>query len=88
MVFVSAVNTLNTPADTFLQFPSARRPRKRGAFRDYREVTGVNKGEIVGLVGDSGCSYFSSISFPDVVHAGIRVSKLGNSSAVLASLGR
>ena len=29
---------------------------------------------------DSGCSYFSSLSFPDVVHVGIRAAKLGNSS--------
>jgi len=36
--------------------------------------------EVVGFVVDSGCSYFSPVSFPDLVHAGIRVSKLGNSS--------
>ena len=40
----------------------------------------IHGGEVVGFVVDSGCSYFSSISFPDLVHAGIRVSKLGNSS--------
>ena len=26
------------------------------------------------------CQYFASITFPDVVHAGLRVAKLGNSS--------
>lgn len=43
-------------------------------------VLDIHHGDIVGFVVDSGCSYFSSISFPDIVHAGIRVAKLGNSS--------
>jgi acyl-CoA thioester hydrolase len=34
----------------------------------------------VGLVVDTGCSYFSPISFPDTIHVGMRVAKLGNSS--------
>ena len=29
---------------------------------------------------DSGCAYFSPVSFPGVVHVGVRVAKLGNSS--------
>ena len=45
-----------------------------------RGVLDIHKGEIVGFVVDSGCSYYSSLSFPDVVHVGIRVAKLGNSS--------
>jgi acyl-CoA thioester hydrolase len=45
-----------------------------------RGVLDIHKGEVVGFVVDSGCSYFSSISFPDVIHAGIRVARLGNSS--------
>ena len=45
-----------------------------------RGVLDIHKGDIVGFVVDSGCAYFSSISFPDVIHAGIRVAKLGNSS--------
>lgn len=45
-----------------------------------RGVLDIHHGDVVGFVVDSGCSYFSSISFPDVVHAGIRVAKLGNSS--------
>jgi acyl-CoA thioester hydrolase len=45
-----------------------------------RGVLDIHHDRIVGLVVDSGCSYFSSVSFPDVVHAGIRVAKLGNSS--------
>jgi acyl-CoA thioester hydrolase len=45
-----------------------------------RGVLDIHHGEVVGFVVDSGCAYFSSISFPDTVHAGIRVTKLGNSS--------
>ena len=45
-----------------------------------RGVLDIHQGEVVGFVVDSGCSYFSSVSFPDVVHVGIRVEKLGNSS--------
>jgi acyl-CoA thioester hydrolase len=45
-----------------------------------RGVLDIHKDEVVGFVVDSGYSYFSSIAFPDVVHAGIRVAKLGNSS--------
>jgi acyl-CoA thioester hydrolase len=45
-----------------------------------RGVLDIHQGEVVGFVVDSGCSYFSPIAFPDLVHAGIRVSKLGNSS--------
>jgi acyl-CoA thioester hydrolase len=43
-------------------------------------VLDIHHGEVVGFVVDSGCSYFAPLAFPDVVHAGIRVSKLGNSS--------
>lgn len=45
-----------------------------------RGVLDIHRGEIVGFVVDSGCSYFSPIAFPDTVHVGIRVDKLGNSS--------
>ncbi|WP_375739382.1 acyl-CoA thioesterase [Pseudomonas boanensis] len=34
----------------------------------------------VGLVVETGCSYFSSIAFPDIVRAGLRVARLGTSS--------
>lgn len=40
----------------------------------------LDNGEIVGLVVETGCSYFSEIRFPDRVAAGIRISRLGNSS--------
>jgi acyl-CoA thioester hydrolase len=45
-----------------------------------RGVLDIHQGEVVGFVADSGCSYFSSISFADTIHAGIRAAKLGNSS--------
>jgi len=43
-------------------------------------VLDIHNGEVVGFVVDSGCSYFRPIAFPDTVHVGIRVAKLGNSS--------
>jgi acyl-CoA thioester hydrolase len=43
-------------------------------------VLDIHSDEVVGMVVDTGCSYFSSISFPDTVHAGVRVAKIGNSS--------
>jgi acyl-CoA thioester hydrolase len=45
-----------------------------------RGVLDIYQDPVVGLVVDSGCSYFSSVAFPDVVHVGVRVAKLGNSS--------
>lgn len=45
-----------------------------------RGVLDIHHDPVVGYVVDSGCSYFTSIAFPDLVHAGIRVTKLGNSS--------
>jgi acyl-CoA thioester hydrolase len=35
---------------------------------------------VVSLVVASGCEYFSPLAFPDVVHCGLRVASLGNSS--------
>ena len=34
----------------------------------------------VGLVVETGCSYFAPITFPDNIDAGLRVTKIGNSS--------
>jgi acyl-CoA thioester hydrolase len=45
-----------------------------------RGVLDIHADKAVGLVVDTGCSYFSSVSFPDMVHVGVRVAKLGNSS--------
>lgn len=49
-------------------------------FLIQRGVLDIHTDEVVGLVVDTGCSYFSSVSFPDTVHVGVRVARLGNSS--------
>ncbi|WP_306225412.1 acyl-CoA thioesterase [Bosea beijingensis] len=36
--------------------------------------------DIVGLVAETGCTYFESVAFPETVEAGIAVERLGNSS--------
>lgn len=36
--------------------------------------------EIVGLVVETGCTYFESVAFPETVEAGIAVERLGNCS--------
>jgi acyl-CoA thioester hydrolase len=43
-------------------------------------VLDVAASEIVGLVVETGCSYFESVAFPDALEAGIAVLKLGRSS--------
>ena len=43
-------------------------------------VLDIGKSTVIGLVVETQCEYFASIAFPDVVHAGLRVAKLGNSS--------
>ena len=40
----------------------------------------MEKSPVFGVVVETGCRYLRSIAFPDVVHAGMRVTKLGNSS--------
>ena len=45
-----------------------------------RGVLDIHKDDVVGFVVETGCSYFNSISFPDLIHVGVRVAKLGNSS--------
>jgi len=40
----------------------------------------IENSKVIGLVVETQCQYFASITFPDVVHAGLRVAKLGNSS--------
>lgn len=43
-------------------------------------VLDIEKSTVIGLVVETQCRYFASITFPDIVHAGLRVAKLGNSS--------
>lgn len=45
-----------------------------------RDVLDFAGGEQVGLVVETGCRYFAEMAFPDVVTAGIRVTRLGTSS--------
>ena len=40
----------------------------------------IEKSEVIGLVVETQCRYFSPITFPSKVHAGLRVAHLGNSS--------
>lgn len=41
----------------------------------------IHHGDQIGLAVESGCRYFAELKFPDVVIAGIRIAKLGSSSA-------
>ncbi|WP_234745194.1 acyl-CoA thioesterase [Burkholderia sp. WTPI3] len=45
-----------------------------------RGVLDIATSPVIGLVVDTRCTYFSSIGFPDVVHVGVKVVHLGNSS--------
>ncbi|MGE0627307.1 MAG: acyl-CoA thioesterase [Hyphomicrobiaceae bacterium] len=40
----------------------------------------IERSEVVGLVVETQCRYFSPIAFPSLVHAGLRVTHIGNSS--------
>ncbi len=43
-------------------------------------VLDIERSTIIGLVVETKCNYFTPVTFPDLVHAGLRVEKLGNSS--------
>jgi acyl-CoA thioester hydrolase len=43
-------------------------------------VLDIETSGVIGLVIETRCNYFRPVTFPDVVHAGLRVAKLGNSS--------
>jgi acyl-CoA thioester hydrolase len=43
-------------------------------------VLDIHASPVIGLVVETQCRYFSSIAFPDEIHAGLRVARLGNSS--------
>jgi len=40
----------------------------------------IGKSETIGLVVETGCNFFAPVSFPDVIHGGLRVAKIGTSS--------
>lgn len=44
------------------------------------QVLDIVASPVIGLVVETQCNYFSPVTFPDVVHAGLRVARLGNSS--------
>lgn len=46
-----------------------------------RGVLDIATSQVIGLVVETGCSYFASIAFPEKIEAGLRVTKLGNTSA-------
>ncbi len=43
-------------------------------------VLDIHQGETIGLVVETQCSYFAPLAFPQLVEAGIRVARLGESS--------
>jgi acyl-CoA thioester hydrolase len=40
----------------------------------------IHKGTVVGIVAETQCRFFRSFAYPEVVDAGLRVGRLGNSS--------
>ena len=40
----------------------------------------IERSEVIGLVVETHCNYFASVTFPDVVQAGLRVARLGSTS--------
>ncbi len=45
-------------------------------------VLDIENSPVIGLVVETHCQYFSPVAFPDVVHAGLRVVRLGNTSVI------
>ena len=45
-----------------------------------RGVLDLAGSETFGVVVETGCRYFSSIAFPEILEIGVRVAKIGNSS--------
>jgi acyl-CoA thioester hydrolase len=43
-------------------------------------VLDIEGSEVIGLVVETQCRYFSELSFPQTVHTGLRVARLGTSS--------
>lgn len=50
------------------------------AYLIQQGVLDIHHGQTIGLVVETQCNYFSPLAFPQVVHAGIRVARLGKSS--------
>ncbi len=45
-----------------------------------RNVLDVLKSEAIGFVIETQCKYFSPIAYPDLIHVGLKVTHVGNSS--------
>jgi acyl-CoA thioester hydrolase len=45
-----------------------------------RGLLDVEKGDVIGLVVETGCHYFEPLTYPETVTAGLRVAHVGNSS--------
>lgn len=50
------------------------------AYLIEKGVLDIHGGGTIGLVVETGCRYFVSVAFPDILEAGIKVAHLGNSS--------
>ena len=48
------------------------------------EASGIDVRELpaIGIVAESGCQFLGAVSFPDTIHAGLAVERLGTSSIV------
>ena len=48
------------------------------------EATGIDIRELpaIGIVAESGCEFLEAVSFPDTIHAGIDLERLGTTSVV------
>lgn len=51
-----------------------------GKFLISNGLLDLGQGDTIGVVVETGCTYFSEIAFPDSVSAGIRVAHIGGSS--------
>src|SRR3546814_9048386 len=40
----------------------------------------IERSGVIGLVAETGCTYFASLAFPDEIEVGFRVARLGTSS--------
>ena len=45
-----------------------------------KKLLDFKKGNTIGLVVETKCTYFDSITFPDKINAGLRVKRIGNTS--------
>ena len=50
------------------------------SFLIKNQLLKLGQSQIIGLVVDTGCTYFAPMQFPDEITAGLRVAKLGKSS--------